>query len=98
MRAELLSRLRRADEKALRADGCGTRAIEEPRDVLTRESGCERRGDREKDLRSRARKLREARQDFPAAIPIDPRTGTRAALGRVHPARHTGKGRRTDRR
>ncbi len=66
--------------------------------VPARKSGCERRRDREEDLRSRPRKLRQARQNFPAALSLDSGPGTRPAPRRVHPPRHAGTSRRTARR
>src|SRR5271155_6270935 len=98
MRAEFLSRFYRALEKDLHADGGRARATENTRGVPARKSGCERRRDREEDLRSRPRKLRQARQDFSAAVSLDPRPGARPAPRRVHPAGHAGPRRRTARR
>ena len=51
-----------------------------------------------KTLRSRPRKLRQARQDFPAAIPLDPGPGARPPPRRFYQAGHAGKNRRTARR
>src|ERR1700686_1946333 len=99
MRTQLLPRFYRADEKDLHAGvGWGMRATENTRGVSARKSECERRRDREEDLRSWARKLRQARQDFSAAVSIDSWTGARPAPGRVHPARHASPHRRVARR
>src|SRR5208282_2986620 len=98
MRAQLLPRFHRADEAALHAVRCGTRAAEKSCGVPARKSGCQRRRDREKDLRSWPRKLRQARQDFSASVSIDSRPGAWPAAGRVHSAGHAGPHRRTAQR
>src|SRR5579863_6900925 len=73
------------------------RAAEKSGGVPARKSWFERRRDREENLRSGPRKLRQARQDFSAAVSIDPRPGARPAPGSVHPASHPGPRRRAAR-